>query len=255
MLTIVVLTMLLLVGLLAGYRYLLRPWFVAGYFIVGSLVLIVNAGRLDLQVFTWVKVFTLAVSVGVIVGCARAAGRLQSGFKWAATLILALNILEAVLADAFGRQWVNALVGVSLMATAGRPSRVTVTSVVGRPAMAYDLPWSWILTYTVWNLSVVCAHYPLHWLDHLAVLSAPIIAALGLRDRRLWLEARAFTLAVYAVGIVLAIDLGGFAWIPPGPSPVAIYPGLVTLGVALAVWNGWGWFGGRRTALTAKAAL
>ena len=257
MLTVVVLTLLLLAVLLAGYRYLLRPVFVGIYFGVGPLLLLANARRLDLQAFTWAKVITLAVSVAAFVWYPRAKAAGQRRLGWALAAILVLNVLEAVVADAVGGQWVNALVGVSLIATVGGPSRITAASRDGRPAMRYALPWSWILTYTLWNIAVVCAHYPLHWIDHAAVLSAPLIVAVTARDRAFWLEARGFTLGLYAVGIVLVLDLGGFAWIPSGPSPAGVLPWFNALAVGLAGWNLWTAIAVRRPApvTTTRAAL
>ncbi len=232
---IAALTLLLLGLLVAAWCWLLRPWFVHAYFLGGTLVLLLNAGRVDLQVFTWVKVLTLAVSMQVILRLPRAGAGPRVYLAQAAVAILALNILEAVVADAFSGHWLNATAGLALIATMRGPAAMSVGSVAGRPSVRYDLPWSWMLAYTLWNLTVVCGLYPRHWLDHLAVLLAPLAAAL--LDRRLWLEARAFTLGLYAVGIVLGIDVAQAAWIPDSPDPAALYPYLSGAAVVLGLWN------------------
>jgi hypothetical protein len=236
-LAIAALTLLLFLVLAAGWRWLLRPWFVTGFFLGGSLLLVLSAGRLDLQAFTWVKVLTLAISMQVVLWLPRAGDPWRRRLAAALAAILALNILEAVVADAFAGRWVNAVVGLSLIATMRGPAHVSAARFAGRPAVYYDLPWSWVLAYTLWNLTVVCGHYPQHWLDHFAVLTVPLVGALVARDRRLWLEARAFTLGVYAVGIVLAIDAAGMPWIPDSPSPAAWYPYWSAGAALLAVWN------------------
>lgn len=233
------LTLLLLLLLAAGWRWLLRPWFVSGFFLGGPLLLLLNAGQLDLQAFTWIKVLTLAVSVQVILWLPRVGDRGRRGLARALAAILALNILEAVGADALAGHWVNAAVGLVLVGTMRGPAFIAAGRAAGRPAVHYDLPWSWILAYTLWNLTVVSGHYPRHWLDHAAVLTMPLVVAVAARDRRLWLEARGFSLGLYAVGIVLAIDLAQAPWIPDSPSPDGLQPFLGGAAVILAIWAVW----------------
>lgn len=230
-------TGLLFLVLFAAWRWLMRPWFVTGFFVGGPLLLLLNAGRLDLQAFTWVKVFTLAVSIQLILWFPRTGGPAARRLAGAITAILALNILEAVVADGMAGLWLNALTGLSLVATLRGPDQITAGAVAGRPALFYDLPWSWVLAYSLWNFTVVCGHYPQHWLDHLAVLTMPLFAALQAGDRRLWLEARGSSLSLYAVGIVLAIDAARLPWIPDSPSPAVLYPVFSGAAAVLAGWN------------------
>lgn len=235
-LTTLSLTVVLFGVLLALHRFLLRPVFVAVFFGVGPLLLIVNAGRLDLQMLTWVKVFTLAVSVTLITWLPRTTGRLQRRLATCAWAILGLNILEATLADAVHGRWMNTAVGAVLIATLAGPGAVTVTQFQGRPAVRYDLPWRWIVAYTLWNFTVVAGNYPLRWLDHCAVLGAPLAATLVLGDRRYWLEARAFTLGIFLVAVIFVIDVLGWPWIPDSPSPAMAYPWLSGAAVVSGGW-------------------
>jgi len=231
------LTFLSLILLVAAYRHLMRPWFVAVFFVVGLALMAVNAGRLDLQPFTWAKVITLAGTMAVFMSLPRSGLGWRKGLTYGLVGILFLNILEAIGADGLGGHWVNALVGVSLLATLEKPSKVGSRDVAGRPAVTYDQSWSWIAAYTLWNFTVVCANYPLHYLDHAAVLTAPIVAALLARDRRLYLEARGFTLSLYAVTIVVSIDVMQWPWIPSAPDPAGFYPYLSAVAVGAGVWN------------------
>lgn len=236
MTSIAALTVALLLALAGGHALLMRPWFVFAFFIGGPLLMLSQAATLDIQAFTWIKVFTLAVSVLLILAYPRTTGRMQRGLATAVAGILALNILEAVVVDALAGNLLNALVGATLIATQAGPARISPAQ-AGRPALRYDLPWSWILAYTAWNLTVVCGHYPLHWFDHLAVLTAPLLVALVRRDRQVWLEARAFTLSVYALAIVLAIDVYALDWIPSAADPAPIHPWVSALAAGLAAWN------------------
>lgn len=221
--------------LLASYRWGMRPGLVIAIFVAAPALLALNAGRLDLQLFTWVKVLTLAASMWFIAAYAWLRAEVWRR-RLALCIIgfLVLNILEAVVADAVARHSVNALVGVSLIVTVARPQQVR--SGADTPHLLYDVPWSWVLCYTLWNLTVVCGIYPEHWTDHFAVLAVPLAAAL-LWGRERWLEARAFSLSVYACGIVLAIDVYQLPWLPPAPSPAGLYPWLSGLAAVLAIWN------------------
>lgn len=250
----VTLIALLLGVLMVSFRYLFHPLWIGLFFGGGPLLMVVNAGRLDLQAFTWAKVLTLSVSVALIAWLPRSTGAAQRRLAVSVCVILVLNILEAVAADALGGRWVNAVVGAVLVATVAGPRAVSVTRVHGRPAMAYDLPWRWIVTYSIWNITVVCGNYPLHWCEHFAVLAAPILATTFGGDRRSWLEARAFTLSVFAVGIVLVIDVLGWPWIPDSPSPLKLYPWLSGLAAVGGAWTVAGWIKDRSVARAASAA-
>lgn len=252
-LTTLVLTLGLFGALLAGYRFGMSPLVLAVLFGSGPIVMIGAAGRLDLQLFTWVKIFTLSASMVVLVARRQATGRRAEILSRVIVGILALNILEAVAADVASGAWWNALAGVLLVATQRGASAVGTRVAGGRVAVTYDLPWSWLLAYTLWNLAVVCAHYPLRWVDHVAVLASPLAAVLLVRDRARWLEARAFTLGVFANAVVLVLDVARWPWIPSTPMP-GFLPGVVTLvALSLGFWNAVAWWLTRR-GLTSKTA-
>ncbi len=247
MLNVALLTLALLVALLLAFRFLLRPWFVGLFFVAGLGAMIANAGRLDLQAFTWIKVITLAVTMAVLLAYPRGGPRARRVLGWAVTGIVFLNILEAVVVDAVAGQWVNATAGALLLVTLAGPSRVGARDLQGRPALTYDLPWSWIAAYTLWNITVVSRHYPQHYFDHVAVLAAPIVAAWLAGDRRLYIEARGLTLSLYAVAIVVMTEVIQAPWIPSAPSPAGFYPLLAGGAAAAGAWNLVAWLRERGT--------
>jgi hypothetical protein len=245
-LTVFLLTLGLLGALLAGYRFGMSPAVLAVLFGAGPIVMILRAGQLDLQLLTWVKIFTLAVSMLVLVARRAATGRWAMFLSRVIVGILALNILEAVAADVASGAWWNALAGALLVATQPGAQAVGTCKLNGRVAVTYDLPWRWLLAYTAWNLAVVCAHYPPRWVDHLAVLASPLVAVLWARDRRCWLEARAFTLGVFGNVVVLVLDVARWPWIPTTPMPGIALPVITGTALVLGTWNGSAWWRDRR---------
>jgi hypothetical protein len=251
--TVLFLTIGLLGILLAGYRFGMSPGLLAVLFGAGPIVMIIQAGQLDLQLFTWVKIFTLAVSMAVLVARRSATGLWATWLSRTIVGILALNILEAVVADVASGAWWNAVAGGLLVATQRGTPAVGTRQLNGRVAVTYDLPWSWLLAYTAWNLAVVCAHYPPRWVDHMAVLAAPLVAVLWARDRRCWLEARAFTLGVFGNAAVLVLDVARWPWIPTTPMPSRALPVITCLALALGTWNALAWWRDRRSARGVRA--
>ena len=241
-LIVFLLTLGLLGALLAGYRFGMSPGVLVVLFGAGPIVMIIQAGQLDVQLFTWVKIFTLAVSMAVLVARRAATGSRATFLSRVIVGILALNILEAVAADVASAAWWNALAGGLLVATQPGAPAVGTRKLKGRVAVTYDLPWSWLLAYTGWNLAVVCMHYPPRWIDHMAVLTSPMVAVLWMRDRRCWLEARAFTLGVFINLVVLVLDVARGPWIPTTPMPGIFLPAITFTALVLGTWNALAWW-------------
>jgi hypothetical protein len=232
---------LLFAVLVAAQRWLSRGWFVYPFFGLAAAVVLASSRTIDVQPLTWAKVFTLAFSVAFITA---APSFPESRRRWAyriAWTILALNMLEASVSDLVGARYLNGLVGLSLMLTQPRLSRFSVEPVRGQPTLLYDLSWVWIAAYTSWDFAVVWGHYPEHFTDHLAVLFAPI--ALAAHDRRLYFQARALTLSLYAVVIVIAVEVMGLPWLPGGAPPAPLYDVLVGLNLLLGALNLADWLG------------
>jgi hypothetical protein len=161
--------------------------------------------------------FLLAKLISVtLVACgAIAAFRFRSRITpkqagWAAYLIVALNILEAIAQDALVHHSLNALAGLVLLATMPRPIPVRFTN---QPTTArtvdFALSVPWIAAYTLWNLAFGTIGWPsTRWTILIATLAAAAIVAT--RGSQRWLEARSFTLAA-VIFISFFDDLG---WAP-----------------------------------------
>lgn len=252
--TVLILTLALFGALVSAYRYGMSPLVLAVLLGSGPVAMIATASRLDLQLFTWVKVFTLAATMVVLVARRRATGRRAEILSRVIVGILALNILEAMVADVADGAWWNALAGGLLVATQRGPSAVGTRRLGNRVAVTYDLPWGWLLAYTLWNFAVVCAHYPQHWIDHIAVLAAPLAAVLLARDRTLWLEARVCTLGVLGNAVVLVIEVARGPWIPSTPMPGLVPPVITFAALAVGVGQAVAWWRTRRGRATPGTA-
>lgn len=223
--------------LLIWFRVLAVPVLCFSFFGIALSVLTVNAGSLDMQFFTWIKAYTLVISLFIVIATPRVSGKCQDYFKLLIRFILILNIAEAGIFDATAMLWANACVGATLIATLNKVSAITVEERQGRRYVSYDLPWCWIVAYTVWDITFVYAHYPTHYFDHLAVLFAPVAIALIQGKRQAWFEARAITLTLYVITIIYTLDFFQLPWIPAAPIQPVIYQTMVGLSVLLGGVN------------------
>jgi hypothetical protein len=148
-------------------------------------------------------------------------------------VMMGLNVGEAMVSDALAGWWVNAGVGLGLIATMRGPGAWSVRELGGKPHGVWSLGWPWIACYTAWNLAFVVQHYPVRFADHLAVLAAPALAAGLRRDPGVWAFARMYTLATFVTAVVAWHDALGYAWTPDAAVPAGLYPVLVALGALL----------------------
>ena len=191
-------------------------------------------GVVDVSWFTWAKVITLLVVLAAynLFRFTRL-GDTRTG-AWMLWGLLALNIAEAVAKDWSDGFWVRGAVGLGLILTLGG------TRAIGRQGLTrdihWDLPLSWILTYSAWNLSFALRFYWEHTTDHVSHLGIPLLWVVLARGQ--WFQARGYALAVYALVIVAWIE--GFRM--PWPEPVfvagpALYVPLTALSLALLTWH------------------
>lgn len=223
------------------YRVLVVPVFCFLFFGIGLLVLTINAASLDLQFFTWVKTYTLVISLFIIILMREASERSKKRFKLIIYFIFILNIAEPVLFDVTSRLWANALVGLSLIATLSKASSINVEEYKGRRHVSYDLPWCWIIAYSLWNITFIYGHYSLHYFDHLAVLLAPILIAQNKGVKQLWFETRAITLTLHVITIIFTIDFFKLPWIPPAPTQPLVYDVMLALSIFSGAVNFISW--------------
>jgi len=202
-----------LLALLWGMQELQRrePRFVAAFFLLLPPLLVPYWARVyQTDLFHWVKLFS--VIAGVLWFTALRHTRFGK-VRWAyygVFVILAANILEAVLQDLSGghlAHYLNATAGILLIVTLlDRLDSIQVNA----DSRFRDLEWgsmtlAWIIGYTLWNWTFVFLQYPWNAGKHIAVLGAALLV--GLQNPRRWLQARAFTLGTY---LILLFSFPGF---------------------------------------------
>jgi hypothetical protein len=167
----------------------------------------------DLGPFPWFKFYTVfsCVSWGAALRFTSLGNR-----AWARStipLLLAANILEAVIVDLVGHgsaHVLNAAAGLLLIATLPYGDGMRIDPAGGYRDMLYGTSLRWVIGYTLWNWTFVYLNYPALAGHHVAVLAAALIVAL-LNPRR-WLQTRAATLGVNL--LCSATSFGGMiAWL------------------------------------------
>jgi len=177
-------------------------------------LMVALAGRLEVQGITWFKIFSLCAGILLIHFAPSLRTELRGLAGAGIYALLVLNIAGPAVYDAIDRRWFAAALAVAIIVMVPRWNAITYTRANGHAVVSYDIPWLWIAAYTLWNAGFVTTAYPTHTSDHLAVLTAPLVIALCSRDRRSWLRHRAFTLSLYGVMVVAAIEVFHLGWIP-----------------------------------------
>lgn len=147
--------------------------------------------------FLWAKLYSVIFGIAVIQSF-----RFTSlGDKpWMTKLlgfVLFANILEAVIQDATSpglMHTLNALAGVLLIVSMPSTSRIRTDEHSPRD-MLWDMDWTWILGYTLWNWMFVNMNFNEGSVRHIAILVVPLVATLYSK-KAIWLECRAFILGV-----------------------------------------------------------
>jgi hypothetical protein len=193
----------------------------------------------ELGLFSWFKYYTVFFCV-----CWGTALRYTSlGSKaWARStipLLLAVNILEAVVVDLCGHgaaHSLNAVAGLLLIATMpyGQDStRIDAANCCHD--LLYGTSKRWVIGYTLWNWTFVLLNYPSLTGHHTAVLAAGLIVAM-VHPRR-WSQTRASTLGVNLLFTATCFN-GMVAWLDTSnwfDEQLAI----VAAGVSLAFLTGY----------------
>lgn len=147
----------------------------------------------DAPIFSVVKVYSVCAGAAYMEALKLTR---WTDHRWArllAYLLLALNILEAVVADLVGASAINAVAGAILVLTQAYPDAITVERDTPRRDLRYPLGGWWVAAYTLWNFAFVHGHAPTFTAFAAVHLSAPILACRGRAD--LWLQARVIGLA------------------------------------------------------------
>jgi hypothetical protein len=179
------------------------------------------------------------------------------GAKWAIAILLAVNILEAVIAESF-----DLATGGADRALGGHPANIWAGLLVllmvrgadhlevapdEERALSYDLGWDWILAYSLWNFVFIYGSRPpdvaAAALAGAAVLhlGAPLLAAAG--EGHKWLELRAFVL-LWVVACAMAapyppfiFDTSALYWRPLADG-LSFASGIVATAVCWRRWRG-----------------
>jgi hypothetical protein len=153
----------------------------------------------DVEVFPWVKLYTIAFSVSWITALRFTYLGELPWARFCMLLLLCVNIVEAVVQDTVGQHLAHYLVllsGILLIVTLPRPLNAIQIDVAGphRDIQYRGLTRTWIVEYTIWNAVFVYLNFPVIAGYQLATLTAPLIV--GLVRPPLWLQVRGYTLGI-----------------------------------------------------------
>lgn len=150
------------------------------------------------SLFGWVKIYSVALAVSWLLALRFTALSEKKWTYYFGFLILVLNILEAVILDVAKGNYINymnAAAGVLLIITLPGPHSITVDEESPFRDLTWDIPLNWIIGYTIWNIVLVYLQRPQHLGMHAAILGAALLV--GIKNNKLWLQARAYTLAIF----------------------------------------------------------
>lgn len=199
-----VLTILLIAGYLLAQAALLRSRLQATLIVFGLIPAVLSPYWLifnNYDLFLLVKFYSLMICNCWIV-CLRFLPIGKNRFAQASIpVLLAINIVEAVIVDAVSLNVVGGLNAVAgmiliLLVPYGWKS-IRIDEHTGFQDMKLDLGISWIVGYTIWNWAFLTHNYPEYAGVNVAVLVAPLIV--GLVEPSRWLQARALTLGLYLI--------------------------------------------------------
>ncbi|MBV1692740.1 hypothetical protein KRR38_35195 [Novosphingobium sp. G106] len=192
-------------------------------------------------VFRWVKLYS-AIAGAALFTLFRFHGLHR--YNWIKILVaavLAVNIAEAVSQDVASGALANLL-----NAAAGVLNIVTIHRWLGihrDDEAPHDMLWpgmtvGWIIAYDIWNITFVYLNFPNTVFFTAAIVIAPTIAAIFVK-RGTWMQARAYTLAIYMMYIfsfevLLSRDIGLQLSLPfPRSEGIALAAALLSLGFNL----------------------
>ena len=168
----------------------------------------VAAFDVTLHPFTWVKAASLMVGIAWLHALRFTRLGERDWGRFGMWLILAVNILEAAVADLACGSPVNAACGLALVAT--MPGWRTIRVVRSGRALEWPVGVAWAVAYTLWNFTFVYGFYFETISDHFAALGVPLVW-LMVRPA-LWFQARAYVLSLYAMMILFWHEVLGMAW-------------------------------------------
>lgn len=207
-------TIVALTAFLFALQFVLRrsgPWVLwLAYGVIPVALTAYWVGINDIGPFLWIKLFSVLFCVCYGTAVRDTAAGKRSWARGMITVLLALNVLEAVALDCLGGSMahaLNAVAGLALVAALPRHldmSRIVVND-HGHDIQFHGTSFRWIIGYSVWNWTFVYLNYPELAGHHIAVLFSCVLV--GLLDSRLWLQARACTLGAHLMAMVTFPEL------------------------------------------------
>jgi hypothetical protein len=181
----------------------------------------------NINLFLWVKVY-LVSTTAFFVSFVRCYKSWEKFSFFAIYSLVFANILFPIwvmMSTGTLLSHLNALSGLLLLA-----SLPSLQSLKVSHDLLWDVSYSWILGYKLWNWLLVYYLFPNAVMNSIGLLLTPLI--LSFFNRKIWLQARAYTLAIF---LILGLSFWDFA--NPNISPVQINQQiLLCLSVILVCW-------------------
>ncbi|PZU07758.1 DUF5692 family protein [Sphingomonas sp.] len=154
-------------------------------------------------IFRWVKLYSSIAGAALFTLFRFNGLHRYNWVKSLVALVLAVNIAEAVSQDVASGALANLL-----NAAAGILNIVTIHRWLGirrDDESPHDMLWpgmtvGWIIAYDIWNITFVYLNFPNTVLFTAAIVIAPTLAAIFVK-KGTWMQARAYTLAIYMMYI------------------------------------------------------
>jgi len=151
------------------------------------------------SLFLWLKTYSVPAAACIVLLYRFSQLEHKQWLTYLLWLILALNILEAVV-DSFVRgepfMYLNAVAGIILIISIPKMN-ILVDNRDQKRDFLWMMPLGWIIGYTLWNWTFVY----LGWTDlsvrHIPILLAPL--AFEFIKPGIWFQTRAFTLGIYVI--------------------------------------------------------
>ncbi len=162
--------------------------------------------------FIIAKTFTIVVYL-LLIQITRSFSKLQNSRVMMGIIyaMLIINIFEAsgndlkaaIAQDSLGL-FISAAAGVVLCLTIPLLKDMRIDTGTSFKDLEWDMPRLWIITYTLWNWTYIYGQYGDGAMVHFAVLAVPLIV--GMRNPKVWLQARVITLATYMMIRPFAVE-------------------------------------------------
>jgi len=184
--------------LFGGYEFLRRSKiFTAITFLLLPLIMTPFWMATDHRTFLWLKLYSVIGGVIFLALLRHTTLSKQTLLFRLIYLALVLNIVEALVVDMMNLKFFNGIAGILLIVTLPGIKTIFIDAEGRQKDLLWDIPFLWILGYTVWNWVFVVNTFPEAPFRHLAILGVPFMIACF--HRKVWLQVRAYTLGIYLI--------------------------------------------------------